>query len=66
MLAFPVPQVQYLYRTSVENRERFKGRQYLFQSVDWLADMNTVSRAEIDRYVAENPSLVVVHTKSYF
>lgn len=59
--------VQYLYRTSVRNREQFAGRQHLFRPVDWVADYGCcVTEQELAAVVIRSPSLMLVHTKLFF
>jgi hypothetical protein len=58
--------IQYWYRTDVENRAKLQGMGHLFQSVDWIADLHQMSRDCIERVVDARPSLVMLHSKSYF
>jgi hypothetical protein len=58
--------VQYWYRTGVEQRAKMQGRSYLFQSVDWIADLHQMPRDEIEALLEARPSLVLLHAKSYF
>jgi hypothetical protein len=59
--------VNYLYRTSVRNREKFKAKAFLFRAVDWLADYGCcVNERDVAAAVAKNPNLMLVHTKVYF
>lgn len=58
--------VQYWYRVSVEQRSFMQGRMHQFQSVDWIADLHRMGRAEIEQYIQTRPSLVLLHSKSYF
>ena len=58
--------VQYWYRTSVKNRDKLQARAHLFVAVDWIADLNRMDPAVIRQLVDSRPSLVLVHTKSFF
>ena len=58
--------VQYWYRTSVRNRDKLQARAHLFVAVDWIADLNRVEPATVRQLVQSRPSLVLVHTKSFF
>lgn len=58
--------VQYWYRTSVKNRDKLQARAHLFVAVDWIADLNRMDPAIIWQLVDSRPSLVLVHTKSFF
>jgi hypothetical protein len=57
---------QYWYRTSVKNRDKLQAKAHLFLAVDWIADLNRMDPAMIQQLVQSRPSLVLVHTKSFF
>ena len=57
---------QYWYRTSVKNRDKLQAKAHLFVAVDWIADLNRMDPAMIQQLVHSRPSLVLVHTKSFF
>jgi hypothetical protein len=59
--------VNYLFRTSPHNRERFKGRAFLFRAVEWINDWGCCcSQSDVKAAIEANPGLMLVHTKVFF